>query len=104
MTDLIVIRFLGDKEGDDIIDELLSTDAAALSRGRAELDQRATAQVERVVTVPYEAGVELGQTVQISDTLQGQTYIGKVTGLDYANELASALLSVTLAVPSEFFT
>ncbi len=31
-TDLVVIRFLGDKEGDDIIDDLLATDAAALSR------------------------------------------------------------------------
>ena len=104
MTDLVVVRFLGDKDGDDIVEELLSTDAAALSRGRAEMDLRSTAQVEKTVDVVYTAGLENGQTVEISDELQGETYIGKIIGLDYSMALASAIISVTLIVPSDFYS
>lgn len=104
MTDLVVVRFLGDKEGDDIIDELLSTDAAALSRGRAELDFQSTAQVQRSLEIPYEAGLSNGQMVEVTDELQGETYYGKITGLDYRNELAQATVVMSLIVPSDFYT
>ena len=104
MTDLVVVRFLGDKEGDDIVDELLSTDAAALSRGRAELDLRSTAQVDRTVRVPYEIGIELGQTVEVTDELQGQTYIGKIETIDYTLGVAEAAIVIQMKVPSTFFS
>lgn len=104
MTDLVVVRFLGDKEGDDIVDELLATDAAALSRGRAELDLRATAPVERTIRVPYEAGIELGQTAEVTDELQGETYIGKIDSLNYSSQLAKAQMTIGLIVPSDFFS
>jgi len=104
VTDLIVVRFLGDKEGDDIVDELLATDAAALSRGRAELDLRSTAQSERTIRVPYQAGLETGQTIEVTDELQGSTYLGKITGLQYSRELASAEVEITMLVPSSFFS
>ncbi len=43
MVDIVVIRGEGISPGDDIQDVLLSTVEAALSRGRAELDQGALA-------------------------------------------------------------
>lgn len=104
MTDLVVVRFLGDKEGDDIVEALLSTDAAALSRGRAELDERATAQVARTIQIPYEAGIENGQTCEVTDELQGETYVGKIVGLDYSLDLAEALITIEMEVPSTFFS
>jgi hypothetical protein len=103
MTDLVVVRFLGDKEGDDIVDDLLATDAAALSRGRAELDGRSTAIVSREIDVPYEVGVELGQLVEVTDELQGETYKGKITSLSYSAQVAEALIGITMDVPSDFF-
>lgn len=104
MTDIVVVRFLGDKEGDDIVDELLTTDLVALSRGRAELDSRATAFVERSIRVPYQAGLETGQICEITDELQGETYVAKIIGLSYANDLAEALVTIDLLAPTDFYT
>lgn len=104
MTDLVVVRFLGDKEGDDIVEALLSTDAAALSRGRAELDNRATAKLERRIDVPYEAGLELGELAEVTDQLQGETYKGKIIALDYKMELAEAVVEIRMEVNSAFFS
>lgn len=38
MTDITVIRGAGDRPGDDIFSPILCTDAAAIIRGRAEID------------------------------------------------------------------
>jgi hypothetical protein len=106
MTDIIVIRGLGDKEGEDIVDLLLSTDAAALSRGQAELDLRASAVVERRIEIPYTSGLLNGQTVQIQDALQGVTYIGKITSIDHSFNAEPApvvVTTLTLLVPSTFY-
>ena len=106
MTDVVVIRGLGDRPGDDIVEPLLATTAAALSRGRAEMDSRSTAQSEKQVTIPYTAGLRNGMTVQISDILQGATYIGKITAIDHdvtPGKDVKAHTQLTLLVPSTFF-
>lgn len=106
MTDIVVIRGLGDREGDDIIDALLSTEAPALSRGRAELDERATAKVTRDITVPYESGIELGQLARVQDPLQGETYSGKIIDIAVVfrgGANPTATMTLTLLVPTDFY-
>ncbi len=46
--DILCIRGSGDRPGDDITDPLLSTVEAGLSRGRAELDEGALSDEQRL--------------------------------------------------------
>ena len=113
MTDIVVIRGLGDREGDDVFDILLSTEPAALSRGRALLDARAAAQVERRLTIPYTPNVELGQTVLYSDSVLGEVFVSKivnieinftnVSGLTGREGGPTAIMILTLIGPSDFY-
>lgn len=105
MTDIVVIRGLGDREGEDIVEALLSEDSAALSRGRAELDQQATAKVERTIEIPYETGVEMGQLVEVADSLSGAVYRGKVIDIKSTlqGDPPSAMMHLTLLVPTDFY-
>ena len=78
MVDIVVIRGEGTSPGDDIRDVLLTDLAAALSRGRAELDQGALADAP-VLEVRLR-DVRLGQTIQVDDAALG-VWRGKVTGV-----------------------
>lgn len=80
MVDLVVIRGEGTSPGDDVLDVLLSDLNAALSRGRAELDQGALADAP-VLEIKLR-DVRLGQTVEVDDTALG-TWRGKVTGVSH---------------------
>lgn len=80
MVDLVVIRGNGTSPGDDVLDVLLSDLSAALSRGRAELDQGALADAP-VLEIKLR-DVRLGQTVAVDDTALGM-WRGKVTGVSH---------------------
>lgn len=80
MVDIVVIRGNGTSPGDDILDVLLSDLSAALSRGRAELDEGALADAP-VLEIKLR-DVRLGQTVEVDDTALG-TWRGKVTGVSH---------------------
>lgn len=80
MVDLVVLRGEGTSPGEDILDVLLSDLNAALSRGRAELDQGALADAP-VLEIKLR-DVRLGQTVEVDDTALG-AWRGKVTGVSH---------------------
>lgn len=86
MTDLIVQRGSGDKPGDDISDPLLTTIAAALSRGRAELDEGTLADQAQIERTWHDH--RLGDTVSLRDPIAGR-WRGKVTGVQHTIEIDS---------------
>lgn len=76
--DIVVIRGEGDSPGEDIVDPLLSDLSAALSRGRAELDQGALADEQQLEIVIQD--VRLGQLIEVEDAVLGR-WRGKVIGV-----------------------
>lgn len=78
--DIVCLRGEGDAPGEDIVDPLLSDVSAALSRGRAELDQGALADQHllEVVIGDY----RLGQLIEVDDTALGR-WRGKVISVSH---------------------
>lgn len=101
MVDIVAVRGEGTSSGEDIQDGLLSDLVAALSRGRAELDEGALADSPVLECILRD--FRLGQIVEVADTALG-TWRGKVTGVSHSiNVDASGNLShqtqVTLRKP-----
>lgn len=99
--DIVVIRGEGDHPGDDIVEPLLSDVNAALSRGRAELDQGALAD-EQELEISFQ-DVRLGQLIQIADSSLGN-WKGKITAMSHSVTFdddgnLSAATNVTLRKP-----
>ncbi len=69
MTDITVIRGEGDWPGQDIVDPLLATDAVALARGQAELNNGNTAS-EVNLRIPL-TDVRLGNLIEVNDQVLG---------------------------------
>jgi len=80
VTDIAVVRGEGTSPGDDVLDVLLSDLSAALSRGRAELDQGALADAPNLEIKLRD--VRLGQIVEVDDSAIGR-WRGKVTGVGH---------------------
>lgn len=101
MVDIVVVRGEGTSPGDDIQDVLLSTVEAALSRGRAELDQGALADAP-VLEIKLR-DVRLGEIMQVDDAALG-VWRGKVTGVSHRiatddNGNLSAFTTINLRKP-----
>lgn len=82
--DIVCIRGDGLHPGDDLVEPLLSTVEAALSRGRCELDEGALADEQRLETVLMD--LRLGQIIQIDDTALGE-WRGKLTALSHSVQI-----------------
>ena len=79
-VDVIAIRGLGDKEGEEILDPLLSTVTAALARAAQAIN--AATPIEPVtLETTYRAGWALGQSVEVSDSLTGDKWRGQIISL-----------------------
>lgn len=83
-VDITVVRYLGDKPGDDIADPLLCTEEAAIARGFAELNANSVAHREAIIDAQYTIGLELGQVVSATDSLSGIPIVGRITGIRVA--------------------
>ena len=81
MTDIVCIRGDGLSPGDDIIEILLSDVNAALSRGRAELDQGALADQQDLTVIL--ADYRLGRVVEVDDSEIGW-WRGKIIGVSHS--------------------
>ena len=88
MTDIIVQRGGGTHRGDDIIDPLLCTEAAAIERGRVEIDAATQSSIERIEH-EYTAGAMPGDLIVFADAWRGKPWRGKVTGVRHRIELTS---------------
>lgn len=99
--DIIVIRGEGDSAGDDIVDPLLSNVSAALSRGRAELDQNSLADEQQLIILFK--NIFVGQLVEVEDSVLG-SWKGKVLSVGHTIVIndeghLSAETTLTLSKP-----
>lgn len=85
--DIVCVRGDGNRPGEDIVEPLLSTIEAALSRGRAELDQGALADQQELETVLMD--LRLGQVIEVDDSTLG-IWRGKLTGLSHTVQFDDA--------------
>ncbi len=102
MIDLIVQRSPADSQGNDIVDSLLTTQAAALRRGRNELDAKATAKTENRYQIIYRSGIRGGQLVQVIDDFRGTSFKAKVIGIHHSVSGGQALTDITIEKVSDF--
>ena len=111
MIDVTVVRFTGDKPGEDIIDPLLSTEAAAIARGRAELNKRSLSEQRRIYDVDFRTGIRKGQVVEVFDEAAGKLVRGKISEIQIAGRYSDSpgnldtelTMRLTLLVPTDFF-
>ena len=103
--DITVLRGVGLVQGDDIVDPLLSTLAAALARGRHELNETSTGLVDRDLEVPFTAGIEVGEIAHIVDDFLVEEYVGRIENIDISvkSNPPSAVMQLKLVVPEAFF-
>lgn len=79
--DIVCIRGEGNRPGEDIVEPLLATVEAALSRGQAVLDEGTLADESELETVLQD--LRLGQTIAVDDTALGY-WQGKLIGLSHS--------------------
>lgn len=110
MTDVIVKRANSvPYKHDDVVDILISSDAAAISRGRAILDEEGTGGQNLVFEVSYRTGLRHGQLVKMTDSLLGESFISKIVGIEHAaskDEDGATVLITNLTVrkPTFFYS
>lgn len=95
MAEAYVQRGAGLSTGPDIIDPLMTTSLVLLERGRAEIDKASGLQKVRL-TCKYRGGVRTGQLAEVHDSLQGETYFGKLVGVAYKARGVSVMLEITM--------
>ncbi len=100
---IVVRRGDGLHVGESIIDPLIVTIAVALARGRNELDERASGLQGVDLEIPFRQGLRLGQLIEVTETLFGQVWYGKVTGLSHSYSNTEAVTTVRLVRPTDFF-
>ncbi|MGD9948920.1 MAG: hypothetical protein AB7U29_10630 [Desulfobulbus sp.] len=64
MISIIVERAPADRTGDDIVDPLLTTEAAALERGRNEIDAQCSDRTIVSVSGPHRRWIQPGSLVE----------------------------------------
>ena len=95
MVDIVVVRGEGTSPGDDIQDVLLATVEAALSRGRAELDEGALADAP-VLEIKLR-DVRLGEIIEVDDSALG-IWRGKVTGVSHRISIDDGNMSTSTTI------
>lgn len=100
MPDLFVQRNGADLRGPDIIDPLLTTIAACLSRGRKELDDNAHALQDVTILIPHVPGLRCGQVIGEVDLFTGLYWFGKIVGIEYNYTETSLEVRVDIKRPS----
>lgn len=94
-----VKRGAGDKQGQDIVDPLVTTVQVAIDRGRAELDSSAENLQTVQLTVKFRPGIRNGQLIEVHDELQGESWRGKIIGIQYANQGLKLTAQLTVVRP-----
>lgn len=101
--DITVIRGAGDLPGEDIVEPLLATDQAGISRGRAELDFRSVASQEVQLTIKYRSGLKLGNLVEVSGTEEPEIWKGKIKSINHKMDGRTVVTELTIIRPTDFY-
>ncbi|NOQ30264.1 MAG: hypothetical protein GQ570_03980 [Helicobacteraceae bacterium] len=84
MTWILGVRGKGEHRAQPVIHELLATDGAAISRARAEIDKHSSKPSPHTLRTVYRTGVRLGHIVKVVDASQGETWYGKIVGINHS--------------------
>jgi len=67
---ITVTRPPGNRQGPDIVDELLTSDPAGLARGRREIDHSVTSRTMEACQCPKHDHIETGSLVRITEAAE----------------------------------
>ena len=99
MISIIVERGDADKQGDDIVDPLITSEAVAVDRGRNELDMNCSDRILVSSVGPYKEFFETGKIIEVSDSEQ-ELWNGMIKSaslvLDIDNDTISANMNLTI--------
>jgi hypothetical protein len=98
MKALIVKRGLGDLQGPDIVEAMLSTTGAKLARGRQEIDEFSSS-LSVTLEILHTVGLIPGLYVEVQDPIQGPNWVGKIESVQHARNGPIALTTVRLHRP-----
>lgn len=77
-----VYRGAGDRAGAEVIDPLITSIDCAISRGKAELDETAHGAITTDLDlVEPRFDIEIGDVVEVSDAMQGESWRGLVVSV-----------------------
>jgi len=96
--DIIVVRMPGDKQGQDIVDPILSNTNVAVLRGIAEIQDNEPVDVVTLST-NYRSGVRKGDIAEVIDELQGEVWRGKIVGISHNTALADIWTDLDIEKP-----
>ncbi|MFC7422046.1 hypothetical protein ACFQNF_19490 [Iodobacter arcticus] len=99
MIEATVQRGAGDVLGKEIIDPLIGSVQAAISRGRAEIDASCSVRKLRLTTT-YQACVRIGQLLDVKDSLRGHIARGKVVGIEHIASEGMLLSHLDVEIPA----
>ncbi len=95
MIDLFVYRGLGERDGGEIFDPLLSEVAPALQRGKFEIDFN-TPKVEHSLEVAYSPALRPGDEVSVRDSRTNEVVFGVVK--DFSHVRDGVVVYTTLSI------
>lgn len=98
MIDLIVFRFAGDKEGEEIFDPLLSDVSAAIQRGKFEIDFN-TPTIPTALEIEYTATMRQGNQIAAIDSRTGGVVYGVVKDFSHVIDGPVIFTRVNMEVP-----
>lgn len=101
MITIEAYRDAGDSRCDDVIEPLLGESLdAALCRARAELDAQSTRhQITTLELIRVRFDVRLGDLITAHDPAQGESWVGKVTGIKHRLEFGEIATTLTVERP-----
>lgn len=106
MTAYVIRCVRGDglyRDDNAIVDNLLTDLSVCLQRGRNDLDTRAHGgQIVTMVT-RFRPGLLLGQVVKVQESLFGESWYAKITGITHTVTNAKLTTTLTLLKPTDFF-
>lgn len=97
MIDLFVYRGLGERDGGEIFDPLLSEVAPALQRGKFEIDFN-TPKIEYSLEVEYTPSLRLGDEVSVRESRTNMVVFGVVKEFSHVRHNTIVYTSLTLEV------
>lgn len=101
MPDIVVIRGGGTRQGEDVIDPLLTTVSACLARGRIELDAASGLQPIEMECL-YRDGLLLGDMVEINDPLHIAPYYGILSRITHVATPTTLTTQLVVTILSDF--
>jgi len=96
---IIAYRHSGNVAAPSIVEPLLGESiAAALQRGRNELDVRAEGLQESKTVTRYLPGLELGKLISFDDTDTGKVEVGKIKSISHTISPSTRKVSTSLTL------